>query len=341
MITITTKEHLLYLMHSGYMRLSSFDLDFVQNLSWAINKKNEITSNQNELFDRILLKYKRQLLKQNITENFIKNLSWKCTVKESDPVFTSAYISIVEGSIQFKAPHKKKVTHAIRLGNTFKWDRLMSLYTSDYSAINLKYIVELAAAHYPEVRHCPIVTMLLAKLSVYKDVKFWDPTLYKTNSGLLCIAGANNYLLDAIKDLSFDISPRTISAITAAGINIDKSVFGQYVNDDLIFASKYIIDADWSNLDNIIEKLYMVGCDCLVINTFLTYKVALKKRLSGEKFMLIDSTTALAPPSELEKAKNPVLVVSGRARAARAIKLHGMHKILIMQDSIPIQLNNI
>ena len=60
------KEHLLHYMMKGHVHLSKKDYGFFNNLSYIIREKNQVTSNQNKLFDKLILKYQRQLRNADI-----------------------------------------------------------------------------------------------------------------------------------------------------------------------------------------------------------------------------------------------------------------------------------
>jgi len=57
------REHLLHYMMKGHVHLSKKDYGFFNNLTYIIKDKNQVTSNQNKLFDKLILKYQRQLRK--------------------------------------------------------------------------------------------------------------------------------------------------------------------------------------------------------------------------------------------------------------------------------------
>ena len=78
------------------IRLSRYDLQFVNNLTNMIGVKNTITTNQDSLFKKIALKYRRQYVQQKFDIDTLLLLPWKCNVIESSPQYTNASISIIK-----------------------------------------------------------------------------------------------------------------------------------------------------------------------------------------------------------------------------------------------------
>ena len=62
MVELNYKEHLVYYMVNN-LRLSRYDIRFLQNLEKISIVKKIITSNQTELVDKLIEKYERQFVK--------------------------------------------------------------------------------------------------------------------------------------------------------------------------------------------------------------------------------------------------------------------------------------
>ena len=60
---LTSKEMLTHYLLKGYVHLSKKDYGFFNNISYITNGKKSITSNQDKLFNKLILKYQRQLKK--------------------------------------------------------------------------------------------------------------------------------------------------------------------------------------------------------------------------------------------------------------------------------------
>ena len=57
MMKMQTKEHLVYFMQTGMMRLSHYDLHFVQNLNYIILNKNIEINNIFTIYKEKIIKF--------------------------------------------------------------------------------------------------------------------------------------------------------------------------------------------------------------------------------------------------------------------------------------------
>ena len=74
------------------IRLSRYDLQFVNNLTTLIIRNNTITTNQDSLFRKISFKYRKQFIQQKLNVDDVLLLPWKCNMIESSPQYTNASI---------------------------------------------------------------------------------------------------------------------------------------------------------------------------------------------------------------------------------------------------------
>lgn len=259
MIEIKTKEHLAYFMQCGMMRLSKYDLRFVQNIQGLIMQKKPITTNQIALFDKLIAKYNRQLSKHNVTHKLIEQLNWECNIIESEPAFTEAYVSIIDNKIYFRAPFNKNFLSMFRNEphNYFKWDKVNKRYESDFSTISLKTLIKISNKCYQVTNYCPVTTELLNTTTQYENVKYWSPTLVKLHDRFI-IAASNPHVNEAIKHVALNDDFTTLSTLAEYGVTIDSSI----INDDsaLKFASTYFNELDVSDVDDIIDWLGKIKC---------------------------------------------------------------------------------
>ena len=61
----TSKEHIIYFMVTSAINLSHYDFKFISNMQSLSHDKKQITSNQEELFNKLIDKYKKQLKQHN------------------------------------------------------------------------------------------------------------------------------------------------------------------------------------------------------------------------------------------------------------------------------------
>jgi hypothetical protein len=307
MIPVQTKEHLIYFMQSGMMRLSKYDLRFVQNLQLIATQNNNLTTNQVSLFDKLVDKYKRQLHKHGLTDDKLSELKWDSAIVTSDPKFTEAYVSISNDTITFRSPFSKKFIENFRRKefNTFEWYKDKRFYQSPYSTQSLKYLIEVANEHYPVVNYCPVTTELLNNVDRY-NAKYWNPTLVKHND-LYMVAAITTNLADAISNITLSSDPEVVSTLVTYGIDIDDSVVG---NDPLLkFAASHNPELDLVDIDNVITYLKAIKCDCVtIVGRSVQYSRTLTEKLKNAGLCVDDGKSGVILEERLKDKVNPVAI---------------------------------
>jgi hypothetical protein len=189
------------------IRLSRYDLQFVNNLTNMIGVKNTITTNQDNLFRKIALKYKRQFTQQKFDIDSLLLLSWQCNLIASSPQYTHASISIIKDTIIFKSPFNKSFLNALKKNpiHSMEWHKDKRQYEIKYGPTTLKMLLSLSADHFDDIDYCPITTNIINSLSEYESVKYWKPTLVCKNGNFYVVA-INEVLNDIIKDIPLTLS---------------------------------------------------------------------------------------------------------------------------------------
>lgn len=334
MIPITTKEHLVYFMQCGMMRLSRYDLKFLQNLMTMTNQNKTLTTNQTELFEKLVKKYSRQLLKHGITATKLSTITWETKIISSDPQFTEAYISIHENTILFRSPFNKKFINkfAKTEPNSFKWNKEEKIYRSPYSANALKFLVNIAHEFYPKVNYCEATSNKITEFKKY-DNGYWNPTLVKVNDYYL-IAATNQYIDVAIKDITLSSDPRCLSMLAWFGIDIDPSIIDN--NSLLQFSSKYLTEADVKDISTFIEYLINIGCNQVLIHG--PGIVQVREKLQNANIQI--KTNSFANSMVTEDCENTVLIVTRtllQSSDSPLVSKGNYMKVVLLKNSSPIE----
>ena len=259
MVELKTAEHIAHFM-IGNISLSRFDKKFVENLQ-ALK---HITTNQVELFYRIIYKYRRQLSKHELDADKLIHLPWTMQVIESAPQYTDGHISIEDNQIIFKCPYNKNFIDAFRKEdtNTFVWDKERRQYITEYSTHSLKLVVYTSNKFFKTVNYCNVVTGLLDTIKEYKDIKYWQPTLTRINGNLFIVA-TTEQLDEALGVMVLDTTPITIANLVYHGVHIDESIYD--INDaKQTFISKRVYEMEVSDVLNIVPWLIEIECDYVV-----------------------------------------------------------------------------
>lgn len=333
-----TKEHLAYFMQCGMMRLSNYDLKFVQNLHHLATQQKPITTNQIALFDKLVGKYSRQLTKQGFSIETLNQLPWTTPIIQSDPAFTDAFISIDDNKIIFKAPFNKKFIQDFRKlsYNPFEWKRESKRYEAEFGTLTLRLLIKTVHEHYPIVNYCPIICHLLNTLHQFNDVKHWSPTLVKVNDNYI-ISSINEHVYSAIEHISLDDDISTISELSEFGISIDDSVIQDTAK--LKFASNFVTEIEVSNIESVINYLQELKCDCIYyagnIGVFLNRDIRNKiSAIIPNQFNLND----MSYNKQAHQFKYPVVFQFSSTVSNAKIQTHNIKKIIKIKNSNPIDI---
>lgn len=344
MIPIEKKEHLIYFMQCGVMRLSKVDLRFLHNLNNLILNKNNLTTNQIDLFEKLLKKYVRQLNKHGLTKNKIDQLNWESTIVKSDSNFTDAFIFIENNIINFRSPFNKKFLESLHKipYNTFRWSKQSKLHYSNFSSIALKIIVELSTKYFSMVHFCEVTNQLLDKLKKYNDIKYWQPTLVEINNRLYILGISNQVLGSVVSKMELSSDPNCLCELSQYGVSIHKDI----INKDPInrFAGEFITEIDLRYIDNYINYLKVIECDAIFLGPHYNlhggrsnFSMTPYKKMLFEKLLnaniIVDHNSEEVLSSRVKKYKKPILITLPNKSNTY---YHNFYKILVLQNSNPV-----
>lgn len=337
MIPIKTKEHLVYFMQCGMMRLSKYDLRFVQNLMAMTSQ--QITTNQVALFDKLLDKYKRQLFKHGLTPAKLAELNWETKIIASDPKFSEASVSVTGNTITFKSPFNKKFIDQFKKieHNPYAWNKDKKIYEAPFSTQALKYLLSITHDIYPVVNYCPELTRMLNTLDKY-SAPYWNPTLIKCND-IYLIAAINEHLHSAINNIEISCDPECISFLASCGVKIDDKVINQ--NATLKFASEFNPEVDITDIDSLVENLRAIKCDVIFLSGrskwALHYKKILEEKIQDTDLVIDDKINEILE-SRLEGKKNPVMFYLSSGLAELRKTNGKFRKIIKLKNSTPVNI---
>jgi hypothetical protein len=336
MVELKTAEHVAHYM-VGNISLSRFDKRFVESLQVL----KQVTTNQVELFYKIIYKYRRQLSKNELDADKLIYLPWTSKVIESVPQYTDGHVSIEGNLIIFKCPYNKNFIDAFRKedANTFVWNKELKQYSAEYSTHSLKLLVYTANKFFKVVHYCNIVIDLLDTIKEYKDIKYWQPTLTRINGNLFIVA-TTEQLDEALCDMVLNTTPITISKLVYHGVHIDESIYD--VNDKRqTFISNRVYEMEVSDMLNIVPWLTEIGCDYVVLtgNKILTeVRKRLRDNLKIANIKVDPETKWITKSKETSSYNFPVVI---RFRTSRDISYDEpikAGKIVQLVNSQPIDI---
>ena len=281
------------------IRLSRYDLQFVNNLTNMIGVKNTITTNQDSLFRKIALKYRRQYVQQKFDIDTLLLLPWKCNVIESSPQYTNASISIIKDKIIFRSPFSKSFLTALKKKpiHSMEWLKDKRQYEISYGPTTLKELITMSADYFNTIDYCSITRQIIDSLSEYESVKYWEPTLVY-NNGYFYVAACNQILYDTIQNIPLTNDLKMVADYVQHGIKISPSVIEHFVNFEnpmkVALAVNYRIECEINDLADTIKWLSEMGCD----------GITEPNRGTKQLFLLNGSTEALLEELNVEIIKN-------------------------------------
>ena len=294
------------------IRLSRYDLQFVNNLTNLIGIKNTITTNQDSLFRKIALKYRKQYTQQKFDIDSLLLLPWKCNVIESSPQYTNASISIIKDKIIFRSPFSKSFLTALKKKpiHSMEWLKDKRQYEISYGPTTLKELLTISADYFNTIDYCPITKQIIDSLSEYESVKYWEPTLVYNND-YFYVAACNQILYDTIQNIPLTNDLKMVADYVQYGIKISPSVIEHFLKFEnpmkVALAVNYRIECEINDLADTIKWLSEMGCDGITEPNRGTKQLFL---LNGSTESLLEELNVeiIKHQSDLNSYNKPVII---------------------------------
>lgn len=311
----TTKEQLIYFLFN-HISLGTYDKKFINNLvTMYLTLMKPVTSNQSNLLDKIVLRYERQLRKEEVDANEMVKLPWNLTPIESSPSYTQAHVEIEDDFILVRSPFKSEFIKEFKLLPTSRWDKETKTWYLSAHEQTLKSAIHLVSKHYETVNYSDEIKNILNTMETYKDSQYWNPTLVKVNESLYVVA-INNSLNEAIKDIELDGSLASIAKLSHHGIKISRSVLNDVptniTDDEILVATESEITIEY-DADKICKMLYNIKADYVLIREWnilakdLAINLKTQLQLHNIHTEILDRAS-VAPIEKIIQANMPVLI---------------------------------
>jgi len=299
------KESLVAYFISGYIHLSKKDYGFFNNINQIIKTSKHITSNQNKLCSKLIVKYQRQFAKLGHDIHELEKLPWMCEVIETKSEYTEAHIYIENEKLFIKSPFNTSfITDIRKLSfNPFLWDKIKRCYVSSFSTVALKIAVDLTKKHFPKVNFDTKILELFDQINLYNNLH-WEPTLKCTNN-FYYISAINQSLYENTKHISLNSEAETLYELSQYGIKISEEIL---LGDPLRkFACTYIHTMDLDDLQLLANYLKILKVDTV----FTSKDVIYNKQISSEiKKILFDNGIIVKPIQDQDVSHGVLLKVS-------------------------------
>lgn len=267
---LLSKDQLTNYLIQGHVHLSKKDFGFFNNIKNQISKDKPITSNQNNLFSKLLLKYQRQLNKLGFDIVQLDKLDWTKEVISSKDEYLCAKISIENGQLTIRCPYNTKFIQKFKnvSNNYFIWDKESKRYTSTLCTHNLKLAYYEVNKYFENVRYDTAVQTILDEVQSFKNCNIWNPTLVKTGNHFY-IYGSNESLDKAMENITLSDDPKTLLQLSQLGIEVDKSIL---LNDRLRqFASTFYATIDIDSIKDLADWLKELNYDLIYLGSDIIF----------------------------------------------------------------------
>lgn len=326
------KEQLLYFFLQGKISLSQYDYKFMANLQTMIQNNARVTSNQADLFDKLISKYKKQLTKNGLVKEELKALPWKTMVVESTPEYTGASVRLVGDDITIKVPFNKTFIGQFRNteNNTYSWDSTEKQYRAPFSTLALKVAYNVLPKFFSHVRYCDTLEPIIDQLKQYEKL-VWNPTVRLVN-GKMVLGASNEVLSTLITATELEITPKNLFNLSRMGVDIDPEIYKD--DEQLTFAASQVYYVDHSDLETAISWMSNLGCDNVGVGRGLRM-ISWKNDFTSlvEKYGMKLTQSNLGSPSE----GVTMLVQHVSSVDAKHLFVNSVSKTIVIQDSRPVE----
>lgn len=346
---ITTREDFLNFIESTEtLRLNKYDYRFLTTLKKLLKKNNYITTNQNDLFEKLVSKYRKQLRKIKIVDTEILSTEWTVPIVLSDKEHTEAFAYIDNDMLCLKLPFNKKFIDEfyeyhknyyliIYSDSILKWNKEEKIYKAKFNTYNFKTILDLVPTFF-NLNLCSKLQSLLDEISVYNE-GIYDPLYVKIKNNYY-ILSCNQSLSDATIDLTFDNSPATLYELSRYGVSIDKSV----TEDDnfLEFAGSVSCSFDVKDFDVLVYYLLKLDLKNVLVQKTLgggKIKSALSERMDQYKKILNFVWYPNFPSLLKDNSPRVFLKTNSSVVPYEVRKLKSYSKVITITDSSPVVLH--
>lgn len=264
-MVMSFKEELVEYFTQGYIHVSRQDFLFFNNLV-KIAEEKRVTTGQDKLLNKLVDKYKRQLIKEKQDPDLLKRLKWNHELIETRSEYTQARLSWEDDKFTLRCPFSKKFINDLqKMGRfkTFLWDKVKRVYVSPATNMALKEILPRLKNNFGEVVLCPNIQNFLKEVEEVKDL-IWKPTIVKSHGNYYILA-CNEHLYDQIKDVGITLDARNVYQLSKLGIDIASDLLN---TEELQFAFNYVNEIDLTRGKEIATWLNNIGISEVKIRDF-------------------------------------------------------------------------
>jgi len=335
------KEHLLHFFLQGKLSLSQYDYRFMTNLQMMIHNSNRVTSNQADLFDKLISKYAKQLAKDGLDKEELKNLSWKTLLVQSTPEYTGASISLSDDVITVRVPFNKNFISCFRSvdDNPFVWIREDKVYRAPFSTAALKILYNFLPNHF-KTTYCEVLQGVIQDLKEREGL-IWEPTFIKVCDSII-LAAANPVVAGLIDGIDLALTPNRMYALSHYQIPAHPNLFDG--DKELKFAYEFITEVDIDDIEQAAKWMKSLYADSVIVGGSLnlnTLYAEIEKAFNDQGIRVLQgyrSFSSIVNRHAPKDKANRVFLLLLHTNINTSMSLYSnVDKIVILKNSRPVE----
>lgn len=263
-----TKNDLVAFFTKGFIHVSRQDYSFFINL-FKLAEEGKVTTGQDSLLNKLILKYQKQLSKQGYDKDWLQNLSWEKELVQTLDYFKQAHLNLVNDNLILKTPFSKSFINELRSKqeyNTFEWDRKNKQYASPSTTLALKTILPLLHKNFEQVILDEVLQKTVKDIQEYENL-IWNPTLVRIHNHYYIVA-CNEQISQQVTDNILSNSAECVYYLSRLGVKIHNSI-GE--SEELNFASSYSYEIDISKIDDLIYYIKSINVKTVCVDNQFKY----------------------------------------------------------------------
>lgn len=263
-----TKNDLVAFLTKGFIHVSRQDYSFFTNL-FKLAEEGKVTTGQNSLLNKLILKYQKQLSKQGYDKDWLQNLSWEKELIQTIDYFKQAHLNLINDKLILKTPFSKSFINGLRSKqdhNTFEWDKKNKQYVSPATSLALKTILPLLYKNFEQVILDETLQDIIKDIQQYENL-IWNPTLVRIHNNFYILA-SNEQINKELSNYTISNSPECVYKLSQLGVKIHDSVGD---SEELNFASSYSYEIDISKIDDLIYYIKSINVKTVCVDNQFKY----------------------------------------------------------------------
>ena len=326
------KEQLLYFFLNGKISLSQYDYKFMVNLQTMIHNSHRVTSNQADLFDKLISKYAKQLTKAALVKEELKVLPWKAMVVESTPEYTGANVSLFEDIITLRVPFNKTFISSFRdiEDNPFEWIKEEKIYRAPFSTAAFKLLYHTLPKFFMIINYCEILSTILEDLKQYEGL-IWEPTLININDRIV-LGASNPVVAEFISDFDLSMTTDTLYAMSRFQFSVHPDFYGN--DPKLKFAYEYVTEVDIDNLVQVAQWMRSLKVQLVALDRTLSMNKKLRSEIEAA---FIGMSVTESPYNLMPRG---VFLLQNHTHLNRSLNLYmneNIDKIVVLKNSRAVE----